>query len=134
MHMRKISRRMTCCYYPSWKHSDCKVAHYTPLEQLDVFRLYGGGGGGGGGRGRPRYCRLASASSSVVVPLCPAVPRTAPDTPTLPSAIISWFLDCKRRLLHQLSFVAYFPFLTEMESRFLHACVERDMSAFQLAA
>ena len=102
--MHKILLRMTCCYYLSLKHSDCKVAHYTLLEPLDVFRLYddddddddddGGGGGGGGGCGCCRRRRHAPASSNVVVPLCSAVPRTAPDTPTPPSAIITWFLDC----------------------------------------
>jgi len=83
--MRKISRRMTCCYYPSWKHSDSTIVHYALLVQLDVFRLYGGGGVGvgvGRRRRRRRRRRLTPSSSNVIVPLCRAVPRTAPDTPT----------------------------------------------------
>jgi hypothetical protein len=37
MHNRKISWWMTSCYYPSWKHSQITLAHYTSLEILDVF-------------------------------------------------------------------------------------------------
>jgi hypothetical protein len=34
--MRKIARRLTSCYYPSWKHSHSAPANCTPLELLDV--------------------------------------------------------------------------------------------------
>jgi hypothetical protein len=39
MRMRKISWRMTSCYYPSCKHSHSALVHYTLLEMVDVFRL-----------------------------------------------------------------------------------------------
>jgi hypothetical protein len=39
--MRKISLRVTCCYYPSLKHSYCTHADYTLLEVPDVFCLCG---------------------------------------------------------------------------------------------
>ena len=37
--MRKISWRMTCCYYPTWWQSHSARPHYTLLEKLDVFSL-----------------------------------------------------------------------------------------------
>jgi hypothetical protein len=39
MRMRKISWRMTCCYYPTWWQSHSARPHYTLLEKLDVFSL-----------------------------------------------------------------------------------------------
>jgi hypothetical protein len=40
MRMRKISYRMTSCYYASWKHSHSALAYCTLLEMLDAFSLY----------------------------------------------------------------------------------------------
>ena len=40
MRKRKISLWMTCCYYPSCKHSHSALVHYTLFEMLDVFSLY----------------------------------------------------------------------------------------------
>lgn len=38
--MRKILCRMTkSSYYASWKHSHSTLAHYTPLDIIDVFSL-----------------------------------------------------------------------------------------------
>ena len=59
MCMRKISWRMTSCYYQSWQHSDSTVAHYTSHEALDVFSLCSS----------RTVCRPPTSSSSVVHPV-----------------------------------------------------------------
>jgi len=41
MRMRRISLRMTGCYYPSWKHSHFTHADYRLYEMPDVFSLCG---------------------------------------------------------------------------------------------
>jgi len=38
-YVRKISWRMTSCYYPCWNHSHSTRAHYTLRDMLDVFSL-----------------------------------------------------------------------------------------------
>jgi hypothetical protein len=73
MRLRKITWRMTRCYYPSWKHSHNALAHCTLLEMLDVFSL----------------CvvaeqSVAHTSTSPVVPTIAAAPRTAQDMPPTP--------------------------------------------------
>ena len=37
--IRRSSCRMMSDYYPTWLHSHSTLAHYTPLERLDVFSV-----------------------------------------------------------------------------------------------
>jgi hypothetical protein len=99
--MRKISLRITICYYPSWKHSHNALAYYTPLEMFDVFSQF----------------ELAemSVAPTISIPLVPAknnAPRSAPDTPTTReiifwSVIYTWCVIFKLLDLVYLSSVGY---------------------------
>jgi hypothetical protein len=83
MRMRKISWRMTSCYYASWKHSKRALAHYMLFEMLDVFSLC-----------VVAQLSVAPANGSPLLPLmfetCPHCARHAQPTEEIISFSFRW--------------------------------------------
>ena len=85
--MYKTSCWMTCCYYPSWKHSHIAVARYPPLEILYVFSLHV----------IAEECVVTTSSGPLIPPIASSPQqRNAPGTPppNPPRKIILWSVVC----------------------------------------
>lgn len=78
---------MTCCYYPSWKHSHIAVARYPPLEILDVSSLHV----------IAEVCVVTTSSGPLIPPVASSPKqRNAPGTPppNPPRKILLWPVVC----------------------------------------